>query len=452
MEALKEQGAALRATRAPARRAASSSPRSRCRWSSSSPPGCSCGRSARSPRCISGSIAIACCSSASTRSAREVAPADRARTLRADPRGARCRARRRCAAAVARHAGQRQHLEQPRSTVSGGVDAARDASAVELQRDHARAGSTTFGTPIIAGRDITEQRSQRRAAGHPGQPGVREAVLQRRQRARTHGDDRRRRRRAGAARDRRRRRRRGLSLAARARCRRRCTCRWRSSTTASGRRRRRCRSACGRRPDRRRCWRAASARAITGVNRDLALTFRPLADQVDASLTQERVVAMLAGFFGALALLLAALGLYGVTSYAVSRRRTEIGIRMALGAAPGGVVRLVLSRVTLLVGIGVLVGGGISVWASKFVATLLYGLEPRDPADAGRCRRRAGDGRRRRRLATRVSRVTHRSGRGAERQLNPTHLDLLHILDVRYVACLGLPTTRPIFSRGRSIS
>jgi putative ABC transport system permease protein len=119
--------------------------------------------------------------------------------------------------------------------------------------------------------------------------------------------------------------------------------------------------------------------AITGVNRDLALTFRPLADQVDASLTQERLVAMLAGFFGALALLLAGLGLYGVTSYAVSRRRTEIGIRMALGAAPGGVVRLVLSRVTVLVGVGVLVGAGVSVWASRFVEALLYGLEPRDP-------------------------------------------------------------------------
>jgi predicted permease len=119
--------------------------------------------------------------------------------------------------------------------------------------------------------------------------------------------------------------------------------------------------------------------AITGVNRDLALTFRPLADQVDASLTQERVVAMLAGFFGALALLLAGLGLYGVTSYAVSRRRTEIGIRMALGAAPAGVVRLVLSRVTMLVAIGIVVGAGVSVWAAKFVATLLYGLEPRDP-------------------------------------------------------------------------
>ena len=92
------------------------------------------------------------------------------------------------------------------------------------------------------------------------------------------------------------------------------------------------------------------AAAIAAVNPDLALTFRPLADQVNASLTQERVVAMLSGFFGALALLLAGLGLYGVTSYAVSRRRTEIGIRMALGAAPGGVVRLVLSRVSMLVG------------------------------------------------------------------------------------------------------
>jgi putative ABC transport system permease protein len=122
------------------------------------------------------------------------------------------------------------------------------------------------------------------------------------------------------------------------------------------------------------------ADAIAGVNRDLALTFRPLSEQVNASLTQERMVAMLSGFFGALALLLAGLGLYGVTSYAVSRRRTEIGIRMALGADPAGVVRLVLSRVSLLVGLGVLVGSAVSAWASQFVAPLLYGLEPRDPA------------------------------------------------------------------------
>jgi len=121
------------------------------------------------------------------------------------------------------------------------------------------------------------------------------------------------------------------------------------------------------------------AAAIGTVNRDLSLTFQPLAAQIDGALAQERVVAMLSGFFGVLALLLAAIGLYGVTSYAVSRRRTEIGIRMALGADSGGVVRLVLRRLLLLVGAGVLVGAAISVWASRFVGTLLYGLEPRDP-------------------------------------------------------------------------
>jgi predicted permease len=121
------------------------------------------------------------------------------------------------------------------------------------------------------------------------------------------------------------------------------------------------------------------AAAIAAVSPQLAITIHPLSKQVDDSLARERVVAMLSGFFGALALLLAGLGLYGVTSYAVSRRRTEIGIRMALGAAPRGVVRLVLSRIAVLIGIGVLIGAGISLWTAKFVAALLYGLEPRDP-------------------------------------------------------------------------
>ncbi len=122
------------------------------------------------------------------------------------------------------------------------------------------------------------------------------------------------------------------------------------------------------------------ATALASVNPQLALTFRPLADRVNASLTQERLVARLAACFGGLALLLSGLGLYGVTAHAVSRRRLEIGIRMALGALPRRVVRLVLSRVALLVGAGVCIGAGFSLWASSLVASLLYGVAPRDPA------------------------------------------------------------------------
>ena len=120
------------------------------------------------------------------------------------------------------------------------------------------------------------------------------------------------------------------------------------------------------------------AAALTEVDRSLTFTFRPLQDRVDASLTQERLVALVTGFFGSLALLLAGLGLYGVTSYVVTRRRAEIGIRMALGAEPTGVVRLVLVRVFVLVALGVIIGTVASVWSSQFIASLLYDLQPRD--------------------------------------------------------------------------
>ena len=120
--------------------------------------------------------------------------------------------------------------------------------------------------------------------------------------------------------------------------------------------------------------------ALNAVNPDVSLTFRSLTDEVNDSLVQDRLVAVLSGFFGGLALLLAGLGLYGVTAHAVARRRTEIGIRMALGAAPGRVVRLVLSRVSKLIALGIVVGAGVSVWASTIVRSLLYGVESRDPA------------------------------------------------------------------------
>jgi hypothetical protein len=96
------------------------------------------------------------------------------------------------------------------------------------------------------------------------------------------------------------------------------------------------------------------ATAIGNVHPAIAIDFIPLKEQLDAALVRERLLAMLAGSFGALALLLAGLGLYGVMSYAVSRRRAEIGIRMALGAGPAGIVRLVLSRVSVVVGCGLL--------------------------------------------------------------------------------------------------
>jgi putative ABC transport system permease protein len=78
-------------------------------------------------------------------------------------------------------------------------------------------------------------------------------------------------------------------------------------------------------------------------------------------------------------LLLAALGLYGVTAYAVSLRRMEIGIRLALGAAPHRVAGWVLTRVSWQIGAGIAIGAVISLWASTLVSGLIYGLQPRDP-------------------------------------------------------------------------
>jgi ABC-type antimicrobial peptide transport system permease subunit len=120
------------------------------------------------------------------------------------------------------------------------------------------------------------------------------------------------------------------------------------------------------------------AAAIANVNPSLDLTFRPLSDVVNGSIRLERTLAILSGFFGALSLLLAVVGIYGVTSYAVSRRRKEIGIRMAMGAKPSVVVRQVLSRVVMLVGMGVIIGAATSLWASRFMEALLFNLKPRD--------------------------------------------------------------------------
>jgi len=121
------------------------------------------------------------------------------------------------------------------------------------------------------------------------------------------------------------------------------------------------------------------AAAIGRVEPRATLTFGRLDDQVRSSVARERLVATVAGFFGVLALLLAGLGLYGVTSYSVRRRRAEIGIRMALGATARGVVGLVLTRLGWLLAAGVVLGAVLSAWVSSLVATLLYGVTARDP-------------------------------------------------------------------------
>jgi putative ABC transport system permease protein len=119
--------------------------------------------------------------------------------------------------------------------------------------------------------------------------------------------------------------------------------------------------------------------AIQRSEPEAVLSIRTLREQLDASLIQERLLATLALFFGGLALLLAAVGLYGLSAFAVSSRRAEIGIRLALGASADGIVRLVVRRTVVLVGIGLLVGAALTAWAAPLARTLLYDVDPRDP-------------------------------------------------------------------------
>jgi predicted permease len=120
-------------------------------------------------------------------------------------------------------------------------------------------------------------------------------------------------------------------------------------------------------------------RAVADVNGSIGIRLRPLSQLLDASLTRDRLMATLSGFFGAVALMLAMVGLYGTLSYNVARRRNEIGIRIALGAARGRVVQLVLAEVTGMVTVGVLVGAAVALASTRLVRSLLYGLSASDP-------------------------------------------------------------------------
>jgi predicted permease len=119
--------------------------------------------------------------------------------------------------------------------------------------------------------------------------------------------------------------------------------------------------------------------AVDEVNHDITLQFRTLSVQLDESLGRERLLATLSGFFGALALALAVIGLYGVISYNVAQRRNEIGIRMALGAEQARVLRMVLGEVAILLVAGLALGLAVAVFSTRLLASFLYRVEPNDP-------------------------------------------------------------------------
>jgi ABC-type antimicrobial peptide transport system permease subunit len=106
-------------------------------------------------------------------------------------------------------------------------------------------------------------------------------------------------------------------------------------------------------------------------------------EQVARNFNQERLIARLAGLFGVLALILACVGLYGITAYSVARRINEIGIRMALGANRSNILGLVLRSALLQLGIGLAIGVPVALAGGRVLAGQLYGVKSHDPSTLG---------------------------------------------------------------------
>jgi len=122
----------------------------------------------------------------------------------------------------------------------------------------------------------------------------------------------------------------------------------------------------------------ALTRAITEVAPAAAVSYDAVTNYIDRLLVTERLMAWLSGFFGVLAMLVAAIGLYGVMSYLVTRRRIEIGVRMALGAEPRTVIRMMFAECGVLLAIGIAIGAALAGVTLRYAAALLYGLTPFD--------------------------------------------------------------------------
>jgi predicted permease len=121
-------------------------------------------------------------------------------------------------------------------------------------------------------------------------------------------------------------------------------------------------------------------RTLSQVNPDLAvIDFQSFGEQVRGNFTQQAMIAKLTSFFGILALVLASIGLYGVTAYSVERRTSEIGIRMALGANRAAVLRMVLRSAFVQTGIGLVIGIPTAILAGHMMASQLFGVKSYDP-------------------------------------------------------------------------
>jgi predicted permease len=121
-------------------------------------------------------------------------------------------------------------------------------------------------------------------------------------------------------------------------------------------------------------------RAIESRGREFALRIETVNDQIDGALIQDRLLGYLCSFFACVALLLAAIGLYGLLSFSVSRRVPEIGIRMALGARPGRVSGLIIYDSMRIVLWGAALGIVLALYVARLIAAFLYDVSPRDPA------------------------------------------------------------------------
>ncbi len=127
----------------------------------------------------------------------------------------------------------------------------------------------------------------------------------------------------------------------------------------------------------------AVKKTVLAQNADTSVQFQVFKTQVQESLLKERLMATLSGFFGFLAAILATVGLYGVISYMVARRRNEIGIRIALGASRVNVMNLVLREAAMLIVTGLVIGSALAIGVARTASSLLYGLKPGDPFTVG---------------------------------------------------------------------